>query len=719
MHIPLQNTAKKTLSKLSFRPFSEDNLNKLISRINNFDWNVLSSGTLDSFMLNFTQKLNNLYCECFPTKIKYVSQKYFENPWITRDIIKLINYKSLYFNMYRKGVISSDINNAFKNRVNKIIKKSKIHYFENAFNSSKNDIKKTWKHVNSLKGRHSGPKDIEKLIFNDEEFTDVPGIAEIFNNYFNNIAHDLSSNLPRNNLNPISLVQRNISSFFLAPVTESEVSSVILNLNVKKPTLNLCPDFILKRIHNSIAPILCKIINSSFQNSVFPDSLKIANISPIFKQGDPHDVSNYRPISVLSSFSKIVEKCMLSRLWKFINKFNILTPQQYGFIKGKSTEDAVVSLTEELYKNLNSYNHSIAVFVDFKKAFDTVDHQIMLDKLEAYGIRGPELAWFASYLSGRKHSVKIKNYCSEFKNLSIGLPQGSLLSPVLFLLYINDLANLSKNIFPIMYADDTTLCFSNSCLTDLFNVCNSELSKFHQWTIANKLTLNVNKTNYMIISNRISNYDPLAYNLYINQNPLECKSNVKFLGVILDNKLNFNEHIKYVCNKVSKSIGVINSIKSFIPLNVLKSLYYSFVYPYIHYCIAAWGGTWSTHLQPLRILQKRAIRVINKKPYLHPSNQLFHSSEILKLDDVYKLKLCVYLYKNDLIEGFNRSHAHQTRFYSLLLPNHQRLTNCQKSIYFAGPNIWNELPHETKESRSLKILKSGLKNHFIAGYAEN
>ena len=155
-----------------------------------------------------------------------------------------------------------------------------------------------------------------------------------------------------------------------------------------------------------------------------------------------------------------------------------------------------------------------------------------------------------------------------------------------FLLYINDLANLSKNIFPIMYADDTTLCFSNSCLTDLFNLCNSELSQFHQWTIvANKLTLNVNETNYMIISNRISNYDYLSYNLYIHQTPLECKSNVKFLGVILDNKLNFSEHIKYACNKVSKSIGVIHSIKSFIPLNVLKSLYYSFVYPYIHYCL--------------------------------------------------------------------------------------------------------------------------------------
>ena len=223
----------------------------------------------------------------------------------------------------------------------------------------------------------------------------------------------------------------------------------------------------------------------------------------------------------------------------------------------------------------------------------------------------------------------------------------------------------------------------------------------------------------MIISNRISNPDLLPYNLFIDQSPLEIKSTVKFLGVMLDNKLRFNEHTKHVCNKVSKSVGVMCSIKDFIPITVLKSLYYSFIYPYIHYCIVAWGGTWSTHLQPLRVLQKRGLRIINKKPYLHPSNELFLESEILKLDDVYKLQLCIFLFKNDLLQNFNRSHSHHTRFFSLLLPDPQRLSNCQKSIYFAGPNTWNQLPNEAKESGSLKILKSRAKYHFISSYSEN
>ena len=386
-------------------------------------------------------------------------------------------------------------------------------------------------------------------------------------------------------------------------------------------------------------------------------------------------------------------------------------------MKGKSTEDTVVALTEYLYENLNSKRHSIAVFIDFAKAFDTVDHCIMLNKLEAYGIRGLALDLFRSFLSNRNHTVKMNNSISAPKSLNIGLPQGSQLAPLLFLLYINDLANISDNFYPLLYADDTTLCFSGLSQYALFNLVNSELSKFYLWTLANRLTINIGKTNYMLISNRAPNGP--EYDLSINQRRLECQENVRFLGVIIDHRLKFNAHISYISDKLSKSVGVLNSMKTFVPYPVLKSLYYSFLYPYIYYCIAIWGGTYSVHLHPLRITQKRAVRAICNEPYRAPSNPIFIRTEILKLDDVYKFKICDFLLRNDLFDSYHRTHSHSTRHRSNLLPMYQRLTSCQKSINFAGPLIWNLLPESVKNSESRPVFKRNFKINMLNSYANS
>ena len=329
-------------------------------------------------------------------------------------------------------------------------------------------------------------------------------------------------------------------------------------------------------------------------------------------------------------------------------------------------------------------------------------------------MRGVALRWFSSFLSNRKHFVKINNSVSNQKTLNIGVPQGSLISLLLFLLYINDLPNFSSSVFPILFADDTTLCFSGPILSDLIVSCNRELSKFKTWAVANRLSLNVDKTNYMIISNRNRNIVPCV--ISINNLPLEYKSNVKFLGVILDDNLKFNNHIKLICTKISKSIGILNSIKHFVPTELLHNLYFSFIYPYLNYCVVIWGGTFSTHLQPLRVIQKRAIRTVNKKPYLHHTNPLFFHSALLKLDDIFKLKICNYLYKNNLTITFYRHHDYGTRFANLLLPVYQRLTATQRSINFIGPSIWNLLPQDLKESPSIHSFNRRLREYFIEAY---
>ena len=324
------------------------------------------------------------------------------------------------------------------------------------------------------------------------------------------------------------------------------------------------------------------------------------------------------------------------------------------------------------------------------------------------------LDWFASYLSNRKHVVKINGCISEPKTINIGLPQGSLLSPVLFLLYINDLPRISSTFFPVLYADDTTMCFSGPSLPELIQTCNSDLNKFSNWANANKLSINIDKTNFSFVTNRPYPNFPIVY---LNQRALTHKSEVKFLGVILDEKLKFDKHVKYVRNKISKSIGIINNLKEYVPLSVLKSLYYSFIYPYLIYCVTAWGGTYSTHIEPLRIIQKRAIRTINKKPYLYHTEPLFSSTKILKIDDVFILMVCIYIYKNNLISYFNRTHNHNTRHYSQLQPFFQRLTTTQKSIYYIGPTLLNTLPEDIKRAPSLESFKNALKRYLISNYS--
>ena len=208
----------------------------------------------------------------------------------------------------------------------------------------------------------------------------------------------------------------------------------------------------------------------------------------------------------------------------------------------------------------------------------------MLDKLEAYGVRGVVLDWFTSFLLDRKHVVRIGKSVSHYRTLNIGLPQGSLISPILFLLFINDLPSISKSFFPILFADDTTICFSGPSLPELIEICNSDLRKFSTWANSNKLSINVDKTNFLFITNRSFSNIPI---LYLNNQILSRQTKVKFLGVILDEKLKFNFHVKYIQNKISKSTGIINRIKENVPLTVLKSLYYSFVYPYLIYCVVA------------------------------------------------------------------------------------------------------------------------------------
>ena len=294
-------------------------------------------------------------------------------------------------------------------------------------------------------------------------------IANEFNEYFTKVADEITKKIPRTRKSPLSyLANPNLNSLIISPCTTNEVSTVIKSLkNGKSSGPNSIPVKLLKLLDDSISSDLSILINKSFAIGIFPDKLKIAKFIPIFKKGVMTKTSNYRPISLLSTFSKIFEKLMQTRLQKFLETCDVLFCMQFGFRSGHSTEHALISLTESIKTTLDNKRLGCGIFIDLQKAFDTVNHEILLNKLEHYGIRDTVLAWFESYLTNRRQLVSINGYSSSMCSISCGVPQRSVLGPLLFLIYINDLPNVSSMLSFFLFADETNIYLEADDLNSL------------------------------------------------------------------------------------------------------------------------------------------------------------------------------------------------------------------------------------------------------------
>ena len=477
-------------------------------------------------------------------------------PWITSVITKMIKIRNKLFRRKKRQPNNENVKrvyNLIRNRVIRELKKSKKKYYSEYFEEHNNNIKKTWSGIREIVNlKNSDSHKVSQLNINGVTIDNTNDIVNSFNDFFVNVGPDTDSKIPVsvNNSPEKYLKDRNVNEFIVSHVSEDEILDIIKLLENKSTGPYSIPLKLLNIIPDLIVKPLCRLINNSFSHGLFPNFLKIVKVIPIHKGNSILDMNNYRPISLLSIFDKIIEKLMHRRLYKFLEDNNILYDKQYGFRKENSTIFSLIEITEKIKESIDNNKFGCGIFIDLRKAFDTVNHNILLRKLDHYGIRGSSLNWFKSYLNDRQQYVFLNGESSDKKKITCGVPQGSVLGPLLFLVYINDLPNISKILDFYLFADDTNIYYEDDSLVNLEKTINKELRNLYTWLSVNRLSLNIDKTNFIIFH---PYNKPLKYNvtIKIHKKAINEKKSIKYLGVFIDSTLSWKDHISHLSKKLS------------------------------------------------------------------------------------------------------------------------------------------------------------------------
>ncbi|KAL5253382.1 hypothetical protein ACHWQZ_G013235 [Mnemiopsis leidyi] len=633
--------------------YNNKNVNKFV---NELEFKLISEPP-DSFSEFFSAFNEQLDKACKLERPKCSKRTAKNNPWITQGLITSIDSKHELYNNWKKAekqkCLSPNLQTdnrgrcstcssctsevachkeftVYRRSLNHLINSAKRKYHGEKIAECAGNSKKTWQIINNLRGKKT--RVIKpNFIIDNERVTNRRVIANEFNKYFASLASNLNEVYSGDYLriNPMPsftdyLPTSISSSIYLRECDCQEIIEIISEL--KNGKSSDIPIHVIKKSSHIITPYLVKYFNRCMQDGYFPCELKTGRISPIYKKEDEQLLENYRPVSTLPVFGKIFEKIIYSRLYSFLISKGVINENQFGFRKGHSTSNALNYSVEHIESLLAKKQHVLGIFIDLSKAFDTIDHRKLTTKLEHYGIRGNALQLISSYLSNRKQYVNVLDIKSDELPVQYGVPQGSVLGPLLFILYINDICNISTDAKLVLFADDTNIFVAAESISKVYEIANKVLKAVCDYMEVNLLHINVKKCCYMYFSpnKRIkndTNADHDDHYLSINSKIISRVSCTKFLGVTIDDKLNWRAHIQSLNMKLRSTCGRIYRIKQCLPESLYKQIYHSLFESHLGYAISVWGGISSNQIKPLFVTQKKCVRILfgDSEKYLEKS----------------------------------------------------------------------------------------------------
>lgn len=758
----------QTLLKPTKRHLDKIDHAKLVADINSIDWyGEVCNGDLDlnTCTINLKQNIQDL-CDRHAPLVPLSNRKikYADKPWIDKELLEMIKTKNI---LYRLKVSSpTPLNktnfNTSRSTFNSAKRDKKRLYFNQYFENHKTNAKKMWEGLyNAMEVSKSKKATFRNISKKEtkELFNDPQDIANQFAEYFKNVPTNVRSKLSKTTRDFTTyLFKQRENSMFFSETDPLEVFNLINKLKNNCSTGNFdVPNLFLKMINFPLSYLITYIANRSFKEGFVPDWLKIGKQTPIFKGGDNH-FEHHRPITVVNSLAKIIEKLSAKRLSDFFERFKLLNCKQFGFRKNHSTIHAMINLLNTCLEGLEQKLSVGGIFLDISKAFDCVDHDILLHKLENYGVRGTARNWFKSYLTNRKLFVHIEGKKSHFYELQFGVPQGSVLGPLLFLIYINDIINSSSKLDFSMFADDTALIVK----TDTANyeqTIDTEIQNVSNWFEANKLLLNVDKTKYIYFGPSYNSINPLhscvpeflwKKTLYkdelLHEDLITESTDVKYLGVIFDNSLKFEKQIRATNMKINKMVGILWKVRD-IPLSAKMSIYHGLVSSHLNYGILIWGSQLAlnvagkfelehvpNNLSAINTAHNKIIRaLLCQKRYDKETKTVTHTKPLLKqlnlldLNGIYYLQLALFAfdclltdtmpdYFTNYINSVNNKYNSRACSHDVAIPK-VKLNTTLSSIRIASSYFWNLLPTNIRSTNSSRnLFKNKVKSWLISKY---
>ena len=714
---------KRPVKTAYVRNYKRYNSSAFLDYLQSIPWCVLEvfddpQDMIETFVTLFNEAANKFA----PMMLKRI--KGLNNPWICPEIRKLMTERDILKSRAIK-LKDTELYEQYKRLKNQITSKCRIakqDYIRTLISKNLGDSSKMWKALKKV--LPSSRQSTTMLQVGDETYTEPADIASAFNDFFSKIGSTLASKFPAG-IQTQNLYQgfEGVFSFNAIPVnfTKKELCKLQASKSTGLDGINIR---LLKDAADVVAGPLTHISNASLKTGRVPSLWKKARVTPIFKSDSALNPSNYRPISILPATMKIFERAVQQQLVSYFKDNEILCEEQSGFRQGHSTATATIHVTDYIFKNMDNGKLTGAAYLDLKKAFDTVDPETLLFKLQCIGIRGVEHTWFHNYLDERQQCVRFQNSLSSSATVTCGVPQGSILGPLLFIFFINDFKNCVTQCKLHMYADDTILMCSSKNVTDIKYDLEYDLQNAHKWFTNNKLHLNIAKCKFMLFGTdrRLQHIQPPDI-ILANEN-LEHVKHYKYLGLWMDSTLGWKYHLEKVRNKVKQRLGILRRVRHFVDRNLCLMLCNGLVLPLFDYCDIVYSNCNITEIVKLQRLQNRAAKLILQVPFDTNTHEVLSKLKWFYLTERLFYHRCIFMFNcfnftspDYLKRTFSvADHGHNTRSNSrrdLQIPRCR--SGCgQKTFAYQGVKAWNSLTIATRSATTLNAFKNKLKLEILS-----